>query len=149
MVVRPRSVSHGLLDDGHLNPADEEVVAGEGDLSHHGDPGSEEEVIVIEEPEEEERAPARIVRAPRMPTQAEIDAHMATHLPHQDWCEICMKGRGRNTPHMRTKKKRGSEEEDPPVEDAPAAEGSGHGPAVAEEGLDEPASHRNYRSWAG
>ena len=69
MVVRPQSVSHGVLDDGYLNPADEEVVAGEGDLSHHGDPGSEEEVIVIEEPEKEERAPARIVRAPRMPNR--------------------------------------------------------------------------------
>ena len=81
MVVRPRSVSPAVLDDGHLNPAGEEVAAGERDLSHHGDPGDEEEVIVIEEP----RAPARVVRAPRMPTQAEIDAHnMATHLPHQD-----------------------------------------------------------------
>ena len=67
MVVRPRSVSPAVLDDGHLNPAGEEVAAGERDLGHHGDPGDEEEVIVIEEPEKEERAPARIVRAPRMP----------------------------------------------------------------------------------
>ena len=59
MVVRPRSVSHGVLDDGHLNPAGEEVAAGERDLSHHGDPGDDEEVIVIEEPEKEDKAPAR------------------------------------------------------------------------------------------
>ena len=26
---------------------------------------------------------------------------MATHLPHADWCEVCMKGRGRNSPHRR------------------------------------------------
>ena len=128
-----------LRDDGHLNPAGEEEVAGEGDLGHYGDPGDEEEVIVVEEPD----APARVVRAPRMPTQAEIDAHMATHLPHRDWCDICMKGRGRNTPHMRTNKKRRTAEEEeapegsPPVEDYPAAASSGLGPAASDGELPE------------
>ena len=68
-------------------------------MSHHGDPGSEEEVIVIEEPAREAKPPVRVIKAPRMPTQAEIDAHVATHLPHAEWCEICVKGRGRNSPH--------------------------------------------------
>ena len=44
-----------------------------------------------------------MLKAPRIPTQAEVDAHLATHLPHADWCELCMKGRGRNTPHRRRK----------------------------------------------
>ena len=26
---------------------------------------------------------------------------MATHIPHAAWCDICMKGRGRNTPHRK------------------------------------------------
>ena len=55
-------------------------------MSHHGDPGSEEEVIVIEEPAREVKPPVKVVKAPRVPTQAEVDAHVATHLPHADWC---------------------------------------------------------------
>ena len=73
-------------------------------MSHHGDPEDEEEVIVVEEPERKEPPPVKVIRAPRMPTQAEIDAHVAAHLPHADWCEICVKGRGRNPPHRRKNK---------------------------------------------
>ena len=50
-------------------------------------------------------------KAPRAPTQKEIDAHMATHLPHEPWCEICMKGRGRNSPHRRKTEARRREDE--------------------------------------
>ena len=53
----------------------------------------------------------RILRAPRAPTQKEIDEHMATHLPHQPWCEVCMKGRGRNSPHRRKKEGQRAQEE--------------------------------------
>ena len=90
--------------DCYLGPAVEEEAAGDDSLSHHGDPEEEEEVIVVEEPEREDPPPVKVVRAPRMPTQAEIDAHVAAHLPHADWCEICVKGRGRNSPHRRKNK---------------------------------------------
>ena len=86
-------------------------------MSHHGDPevegvdAEELEVEVLEEPEVEvleEGRPEdgrgegpRILKAPRAPTQRETDAHMATQLPHAAWCDICMKGRGRNSPHRR------------------------------------------------
>ena len=83
----------------HLNPAPEEEVAGGDGLSQDGD----REVEVIEEGDssdaEDEGARPRVLKAPRAPTQKEIDEHMATHLPHAAWCDICMKGRGRNTPH--------------------------------------------------
>ena len=52
-------------------------------MSHHGDP--EEEVIVVEELERDIQDGTKVVRAPRAPTQAEIDAHVATHLPHAEW----------------------------------------------------------------
>ena len=82
-------------------------MAAEGsDLSHHGDLGDEDVVIVVEEPHRAVGAPAKAVRAPRMPTQADVDALVATHPPHADWCEICIKGQGRNSPHEHTKKKR-------------------------------------------
>ena len=85
----------------HLNPAPEEEVAGDDGLGHDGDP----EVEVIEEGDstdaEDEGARPRVLKAPKAPTQKEIDEHMATHLPHAAWCDICMKGRGRNTPHRK------------------------------------------------
>ena len=68
-------------------------------LSHHGDP--DPEVIVLEEAPRTQVKEPRLVRAPRAPTQKEIDAHAATHLPHAEWCEFCMKGRGPNSPHKR------------------------------------------------
>ena len=32
---------------------------------------------------------------PCLPTRAEIDEHELTHLPFRNWCEHCVKGRGR------------------------------------------------------
>ena len=108
----------------HLNPAPEEEVAGEDGLSQDGDP----EVEVIEEgdssDDEDGGARSRVLKAPRAPTQKEIDEHMATHLPHAAWCDICMKGRGRNTPHRRGAQRwaRRSQGEEP--EEESEAEGS-------------------------
>ena len=76
------------------------VQAPEG-LSHSGEPESEEDVIVLNESERPEECESSVIRAPRDPTQNEIEAHEATHLPHAEWCEFCMAGRGRNKPHKR------------------------------------------------
>ena len=106
----------------------EEADPAEGDgLSHSGGPGAEIEeqdgqsvgvgTSIGPSPNEEAReAPdeekgPRILKAPRVPTQKEIDEHMATHLPHQPWCEVCMKGRGRNSPHRRKKEGQRAQEE--------------------------------------
>lgn len=72
-------------------------------MGHHGDPEDEEDVIVVEEPSGPAVGPVKIVKVPRVPTQAEIDAHVATHLPHADWCDVCARGRGRNAPHPQHK----------------------------------------------
>ena len=64
-------------------------------LSHHGDP--DEEVIVIEEPERDIRDDPKVVRAPRAPTQAGIDAHAATHLPHAE-LRLLHEGQGSKLP---------------------------------------------------
>ena len=60
-------------------------------MSHDGDP----EVEVIEEgdisDDEDAREGPRVLKAPKAPTQKEIDEQMATHLPHAAWCNICMK----------------------------------------------------------
>ena len=52
--------------------------------------------------DKEESGP-RVVRAPKCPTQAERDAHEALHIPHADWCEVCVRGRGRNKPLIKKK----------------------------------------------
>ena len=46
-------------------------------MGHHGEPAEEEEVIVIEEPERPEGVEPKVLRAPRVPTQEERDAHKA------------------------------------------------------------------------
>ena len=79
-------------------------------LSHHGEPAEEEEVIVVEEPERPEGGEPSVVRAPRVPTQRERDAHEATHIPHEEWCEVCMAGRGRNKAHKKRKDPAGASE---------------------------------------
>ena len=67
------------------------------------DQGEEEEpdVIVLEEGQDDEDTARRpiTVRAPKNHTLKERGEHEATHLPHQDWCEFCVTGRGRKKPH--------------------------------------------------
>ena len=92
-------------------------------LGHSGEP-EEEEVIVLEEPKSEEVGP-KVVRVPRTPTQAEIDAHEATHMPHEEWCEFCIAGRARNKPHKsksRTSEGPGEASEVPGAPSGPDAE---------------------------
>mgnify|MGYP003325470841 CR=1 FL=1 len=88
-VVRPPPKLGTLATDGHLELRPMEVADG---LSHHGEPAEEEEVIVVEEPEGPEKVEHRVVKAPRVPTQEERDAHEAMHIPHEEWCETCMVG---------------------------------------------------------
>ena len=38
-------------------------------------------------------------RQPNEPTEAERLAHNRTHNPYADWCESCVRGRGRDDPH--------------------------------------------------
>jgi hypothetical protein len=59
-----------------------------------------------EHPAEEARA-ARPARDPGAPTQAERDAHSATHLPFRSWCDECVQGRRDAPPHCRTKRAAG------------------------------------------
>ena len=67
-------------------------------------------MIVVEEPEGPEKVEHKVVRAPRVPTQEERDAHEAMHIPHEEWCEVCMAGRGRNKAHRKRKDPAGASE---------------------------------------
>ena len=99
-LVKPRLKPHmSDNNDCRLAPAPAEEAAGGCGVGHHGEPEEEEESIVVEEPGGPSVGPAKVVKAPRVPTQAEIDAHVATHLPHAYWCDVCARRRGRNAPH--------------------------------------------------
>ena len=48
----------------------------------------------------EEAVAPRVPPVPAKPTQAEQDEHYATsHAAYRSWCEHCVKGRGRASPH--------------------------------------------------
>ena len=48
----------------------------------------------------EEVIAPRVPPVPAKPTQAEQDEHYATgHAAYRSWCEQCVKGRGRASPH--------------------------------------------------
>ena len=47
------------------------------------------------------------VKSPNEPTEEERKRHCLTHLPTADWCEHCIKGKGREAPHKRVESERG------------------------------------------
>ena len=44
----------------------------------------------------------KYIRDVRLPTADEVEKHMMTHLPYRNWCEYCVKGRGREAAHSRS-----------------------------------------------
>ena len=78
---------------------EQEPAAGE----EPGEPAPAVGEEVPAHPAEEARA-ARPARDPGAPTQAERDAHAATHLPLRSWCDECVHGRRDAPPHCRTKR---------------------------------------------
>jgi len=40
---------------------------------------------------------------PRQPSEEERRTHNLTHLPYRNWCERCVKGRGREADHKQLK----------------------------------------------
>ena len=51
--------------------------------------------------DEEEAQEPVTRRAPKGPTKEEREKHEATHLPFREWCQHCIRGRGRNKPHKK------------------------------------------------
>jgi hypothetical protein len=50
------------------------------------------------------RAPVEL-KTPQAPSEVERLMHELTHLPYQPWCEACVRGRGRDLPHLGLKLK--------------------------------------------
>ena len=71
-----------------------------------------EDVIADAEPSEEDQLQceeieaSKVLPTPVLPSQADIDKHMLDHFPYRPWCGMCVNGRGRERPHLRTHGKR-------------------------------------------
>ena len=57
-------------------------------------------------PEEEGLIP-KIKKVLAKPTAAEIEQHMATHIPFREWCPHCVAGKSKIDPHLKGKKGEG------------------------------------------
>ena len=69
-----------------------------------GDDGA----VETEQAEEEEEAGLRRTKKlgdPVRPKEEEVREHERTHLPFRSWCKHCVRGRGKEMPHQKTKEK--------------------------------------------
>ena len=53
----------------------------------------------------------RGVTVPIRPSQEEVDRHCLNHAVYRNWCEFCVRGRGKEAPH----KSKGTQEMQIPV----------------------------------
>ena len=44
----------------------------------------------------------KILIGPIQPSEVEREQHMVNHLPPAPWCELCVMGRGKDDPHLRS-----------------------------------------------
>ena len=56
-----------------------------------------------EEEEDEEGRTAKTMASPIVVSKREREEHELTHLPYRNWCEHCVRGRGRNMAHAAIK----------------------------------------------
>ena len=84
-----------------MGEEDEDEVANVfGDFSDEESSAKKEEVAVeIEDETNTNRA--RGIRMPGQPSRKEIEEHNLTHADYRDWCEECVKGKGRKDQHRR------------------------------------------------
>jgi len=60
--------------------------------------GEEETVMRGDGPE----TVMRELPVPSKPSEAEVRQHNLTHMPHQSWCPVCIKARGKDDRHLRS-----------------------------------------------
>ena len=53
------------------------------------------------------RETPQIKKAPRRPTEEEVQEHNVCHIPFRAWCPHCVKGKAMNDPHMRDREEVG------------------------------------------
>ena len=49
----------------------------------------------------------KVLASPMKPSAKDVEVHNTTHLPYRNWCPICVKSRGKESPHNRHMRKEG------------------------------------------
>lgn len=62
-------------------------------------PTGDDEEVHAEEPESGIRKPIKMAN-PKLPSELEIEEHELSHVPYRSWCRHCVRGRGKELPHM-------------------------------------------------
>jgi len=118
--VRPKWSANEVM----CVPCSEKVreVEGEGEeeeIERESDDEDMDAVVCgVEEEEEEdvksadekddigEARASKLLRDPLKPTDAEVEAHNATHLPFRNWCRICVQAKMKNPGHKKQEERR-------------------------------------------
>ena len=88
-----------MKDLGDENEDDVAEVFGD---FEEGDGSSWDEMQDTPIEEDTETTKARGFKQPAKPTCREVEEHELTHAEFRDWCEECVKGKGRKDQHRRT-----------------------------------------------
>ena len=78
-----------------ISPNEKIVAGAEGEMEESGD---EDDDGVSKE-----KVNIKRVTDPMLPSKADIEEHMLSHLPYRNWCEHCVKGRGKQMAHFKSK----------------------------------------------
>ena len=71
--------------------------------------GKSEQVVEADEDVEEEvaehgRRELAKLKDPKLPSKAEVEYHNLSHLPYRSCCKHCVRGRGKELPHTKSKR---------------------------------------------
>ena len=61
-----------------------------------------EEATKVESEDEEKSDEVKKLVGPRKPRKEEVDAHDLSHLPYRNWCQICVRARGKELHHRKS-----------------------------------------------
>jgi hypothetical protein len=102
--VNKGAIEVGSFDDDVVRPKENKVNKGAIEVGSFDDD---------DEKSVEEEFGTRVTKKmqdPKLPTQEEVEEHSKTHLPYRSWCRHCVRGRGKEASHKKTKEKPGMNE---------------------------------------
>ena len=94
--VRPPSQGQDREDESWAKPEDAPLLPDRHEVAMNQDD-------LIDADDGEVCQQAEALPQPKVPTQAEIDAHNVTHLPYRSWCKWGVMARRRATQHRKSK----------------------------------------------
>ncbi len=105
-----RNLGNSSVQDNKARRADIHICSSvqEADLNALGG-GMNPDEVEVEEAESGSRVPVKMPD-PKRPSQEEVDQHDLTHLHVRNWCEHCVRGKGRAADHRHASREDGMPE---------------------------------------